>query len=89
MSENDGYETVNTCSRQPNCTQITAYVVFLSITLVYWLAILPYLPSHTSVLMLSLAMAICLLIVIISTLLTSKCDPVDPIVFSYLSGDRE
>lgn len=84
----DRYEKVNTFTRQISIGQVASYTIVIVVLIVFLTAVQKnYDNSNTRIVMVALILlSFCCLV--IATMITSKIDPVDPVLVEYRNGDR-
>ena len=87
-AKQDSYSTVNTFTRPIKSNQLISYILVLSLFIVFFAAIQNNYQNQSTRITIIILFVIDFVIVLVTGLIASKIDPVDPIMLIYRNGDK-
>lgn len=88
MEEADNYEPVHTFTRKVVPNQIAAYLIMIALLITFLAAVQPNIEDQPLRIVLTILFILCFLTALASGWVTSRRDPVDPVLSDYRGGRR-
>lgn len=89
QTEIDNYEPVTTFTRRVQLNQMASYCIVTALVVVFLAAVQPNFANSTNRIVVTVLFMTAFGVVLVFTFITSKIDPVDPVLVEYRAGNRQ
>jgi hypothetical protein len=89
QTEIDSYEPVTTFTRRVQCNQIASYCIVTALLIVFLVAVQPNFVNSSNRIVITVLFMTAFCVLVVSSTITSKIDPVDPVLVEYRAGNRQ